>query len=252
MKDLLDTPLLAAVLTTRHAMDDSQAALVDARAHLWRAAREAGLEPVPHRIGQHELLPEALLQALHDRTDAPAEAFRVAYQDLAAAETHATESAKVAGRALRDFRASLPPAYRGADLVERLLGRSGRQYHRVFVLESAGAADVQGATALCGRKRSLLWRIPSHKLLESELCRACQRARIAAPEDVDEVPGDSIPARTRRLRLPSREELRRAFPAISIFGALALAAGLAGTDWIMDSPVVRGVLSAIGPASGIR
>jgi hypothetical protein len=247
MRDLLDPTLLAAVLTSREEMDVAQTALVDARARLWRAARDAGHEPTSHRIGELQILPDQLLEVVADRTDRAAEALRTAFLQLSEAEAAATRACDAAGRAMRDLRSLLPPAYRTADLVERAMGRAGRQYHRVFVLEAGGAPVHTSGVALCGRKRSYLWRSPARRPLASELCRSCQRSKAAS--ETDEVQPDAAASRLRRFRLPDRAALRRAFPVISLFGAMVLAAGLLQLVPVADHPLVQLVLGAVtGPA----
>jgi hypothetical protein len=247
MRDLLDPTLLAAVLARREEMDVTQATLVDARARLWRAARDAGNEPTSHRIGELQLLPEQVVEALGDRSDRAAEAVRSAFFQLSEAEAAATAACDAAGRAMRDLRSLLPPAYRTADLVERAMGRAGRQYHRVFVLEAAGAPVHTSSVALCGRKRSYLWKAPARRPLASELCRSCKRSRTAS--ETDEVQADAGASRLRRFRLPDRAALRRAFPVISIFGAMVLAGGLLQLVPVVDHPLVQLVLGSVtGPA----
>jgi hypothetical protein len=248
MRDLLDPTLLAAVLASRASMASSQAELVDARAGLWRAARGAGHEPTSHRFGQLQLLPDELLETMAGRSDRAADAVRAAYAQLCDAERAATAACDAAAHAMRDLRGLLPAAYRSAELVERTLGRPSQSYHRVFALEAPGVQAHTASTALCGRKRSVLWRAPARRPLRSELCRPCQLARQGAhiaAEAAGNEPAGSRLMRLRRLRDFDLGALRRAFPVISLFGAVLVAGGLLEIGPLADHPLVRLVLASI-------
>lgn len=236
MGDPFAAPLLGSVLDARKTLDAAQAQMVDARRRLWKAAKDAGLGVIAQRFADRSTPPESLVAGVEGRQDPPAVRVREACDELYASERAASSANDSLVAALGRLREALPPDERGVELVERLMGRPGRQYHRVFTLEGPRARTRVAARAVCGRKRTLFWRPAARRPVSTELCEACQGSRLALADETDEV----------RTAVRSSSGVRRAVRAVEALVSRVAGHALPVTILVVGG-IVAGVLLDLGP-----